>query len=78
MTGVKGCSTIRLCQVSGRGSWKIAAEALLGEVCCLAEKRGRLAVVGTTVKAWAGNRSFHPKDEDEPPKGGQESARSGG
>lgn len=55
----------------GKGS----AEELLGEVCRLAEKRGllssdRLVVDGTLVKAWASQKSFRPKDEDEPPKGG--------
>jgi len=50
-----------------------AAEALLGEVCRLAEKRrlfqsDRLVVDGTLVKAWASHKSFQPKDG--PPEGG--------
>lgn len=50
-----------------------AAEALLGEVVCIAEKRkllssDRLVVDGTLVKAWASHKSFEPKDG--PGKGG--------
>jgi transposase len=50
-----------------------AAEALLGEVCRLAQKRhllqsDRLVVDGTLVKAWASHKSFQPKDG--PPEGG--------
>jgi len=55
----------------GEGS----AQELLGEVCRIAERRGlldsdRMVVDGTLVKAWASHKSFRPKDEDEPPKGG--------
>gem|GEM_PF-2504828 len=44
-----------------------AAEALLGEVCRLAEKRkllqnDRLVVDCTLIKAWASHKSFQPKD----------------
>lgn len=52
------------------------AEALLGEVVRLVQKRNllqsdRLVVDGTLVKAWASHRSFRPKGEDEPPEGGE-------
>lgn len=44
-----------------------AAEALLGEVVRLAEKRkllssDRLVVDGTVIRAWASHKSFQPKD----------------
>jgi transposase len=44
-----------------------AAEALLGEVCRLAQRRhllqsDRLVVDGTLIKAWASHKSFQPKD----------------
>ncbi|MCG9894721.1 MAG: IS5 family transposase [Fimbriimonadaceae bacterium] len=50
-----------------------AAEALLGEICRLAEMKrllssDRLVVDGTLIKAWASHRSFQPKDG--PPEGG--------
>jgi len=50
-----------------------AAEALLGEVCRLAERArllqsDRMVVDGSLVKAWASHKSFQPKDG--PPEGG--------
>ena len=52
-----------------------AAEAVLGEVVRLIQSKNliqsdRLVVDGTLIKAWASHKSFRPKDEEEPPKGG--------